>query len=435
MASVITTVDRGSPAERAGFAAGETLVSVNGHGITDVLDYQFYTYEDRLKVVVEHGGNRRTVPVEKQVGEPLGLGFETYLIDEQKSCFNKCIFCFIDQNPKGMRDTIYFKDDDARLSFLVGNYISLTNLSDDEAQRVIDMRFSPINISVHTTDPALRDLMLGNRFGGSSLRHLWRFVEAGLDIKTQIVVCPGVNDGQQLKKTIADLSGAYPAVSSIAVVPVGISRHRDGLYPLQPMNEQCAREVLATIDAARLANQTKHGAPLVYAADELYVKAGQEMPAPDYYDAYEQLENGVGLMALLEEQVQEELEYGEHPCAADCTFTIATGVDAAPFMEKMLDYCRGKWHNLNCTVVPIQNDFYGRTVTVAGLVTGGDIIAQLKGKDIGSVLLLPICMLRHQEDVFLDGITIKQAEQQLGVKIVACEIDGAELVKTLAGAQ
>ena len=431
MASLITTVDKGSPAHKAKLQAGETLLTINGHKITDVLDYQFYSYESKLELELTADGKQHRVSIQKQVGEPLGLGFETYLIDEQKSCFNKCIFCFIDQNPKGMRETIYFKDDDARLSFLVGNYISLTNLSDEEAQRVITMRFSPINISVHTTDPALRDLMLGNRFGGSSLRHLWRFIEAGLDVKTQIVVCPGINDGDQLRKTIGELSGAYPSVSSIAVVPVGLSKHREGLYPLQPMDAQCAKACIAIIDEFRAKNTKDHGTALVYAADELYLKACLPIPAPEYYDAYEQLENGVGLMALFEEQVLEELEYADKGAKPQKTFTLATGVDAAPFMEKMLDYCRGKWHNLDCTVVPIQNDFYGRTVTVAGLVTGGDIIAQLKGKQLGDVLLLPICMLRHKENVFLDGVTLEEVEQALSVKVIACEIDGAEFVADL----
>ena len=430
MSAQIISVDNGSFAERAGIKAGDILLSVNSHRIEDVFDYQFYTYDNTLDIEIEREGKKLHFNIKKSDGEYIGLNFETYLMDEQKSCYNKCIFCFIDQNPKGMRETIYFKDDDARLSFLVGNYISLTNLSDKDAERIVKMHFSPLNISVHTTDPELRKLMLGNRFAGDALRHLKTFADAGLEIKTQIVVCPGVNDGENLKKTLADLSDLYPSVVSIACVPVGLSRHREGLYPLTPMDEKCARECIEITDSFRKENEEKHGEALVHASDEFYIKAKMPFPDMEYYADFEQLDNGVGLMPLFEDQVRDELNYEEN--IPQTPFTVVTGMDAAPFMEKMLDYCRNKWHNLECNTVGIVNDFYGENVTVAGLVTGRDIIAQLKNAPHHKNVLIPVVMLRHGETVFLDDVTIEEIENELDIKITVCEIDGMQFVNTLA---
>ena len=430
MSAQIISVDNGSFAERAGIKAGDILLSVNSHRIEDVFDYQFYTYDNTLDIEIEREGKKLHFNIKKSDGEYIGLNFETYLMDEQKSCYNKCIFCFIDQNPKGMRETIYFKDDDARLSFLVGNYISLTNLSDKDAERIVKMHFSPLNISVHTTDPELRKLMLGNRFAGDALRHLKTFADAGLEIKTQIVVCPGVNDGENLKKTLADLSDLYPSVVSIACVPVGLSKHREGLYPLTPMDEKCARACIEIIDSFRKENEEKHGEALVHASDEFYIKAKMPFPDMEYYADFEQLDNGVGLMPLFEDQVRDELNYEEN--IPQTPFTVVTGMDAAPFMEKMLDYCRNKWHNLECNTVGIVNDFYGENVTVAGLVTGRDIIAQLKNAPHHKNVLIPVVMLRHGETVFLDDVTIEEIENELDIKITVCEIDGMQFVNTLA---
>ena len=430
MSAQIISVDNGSFAERAGIKAGDILLSVNSHRIEDVFDYQFYTYDNTLDIEIEREGKKLHFNIKKSDGEYIGLNFETYLMDEQKSCYNKCIFCFIDQNPKGMRETIYFKDDDARLSFLVGNYISLTNLSDKDAERIVKMHFSPLNISVHTTDPELRKLMLGNRFAGDALRHLKTFADAGLEIKTQIVVCPGVNDGENLKKTLSDLSDLYPSVVSIACVPVGLSKHREGLYPLTPMDEKCARECIEIIDYFRKENEEKHGEALVHASDEFYIKAKMPFPDMEYYADFEQLDNGVGLMPLFEDQVRDELNYEEN--IPQTPFTVVTGMDAAPFIEKMLDYCRNKWHNLECNTVGIVNDFYGENVTVAGLVTGRDIIAQLKNAPHHKNVLIPVVMLRHGETVFLDDVTIEEIENELDIKITVCEIDGMQFVNTLA---
>lgn len=430
MSAKIISVDSGSYAEKAGLKPGDILMSVNGHTIEDVFDYQFYTYDDVLDIKIKRDEEQVSFNIKKGEGEYIGLNFDTYLMDEQKSCYNKCIFCFIDQNPKGMRDTIYFKDDDARLSFLVGNYISLTNISDKDAERIIKMRFSPLNISVHTTDKELRKLMLGNRFAGDALRHLKTFSEAGLDIKTQIVVCPGINDGEHLKKTLRDLSALYPSVSSIACVPVGLTKHREGLYPIEPMDEKCAWQCIEIIDAFRKENEEKYGEALVHASDEFYIKAHMDFPDVDYYMDFEQLENGVGLMPLFKEQVLEQLEC--ETGVPKTPFTVVTGVDGAPFMEKMLDYCRDKWHNLKCNTVGIRNDFYGENVTVAGLVTGKDILKQLKEVPHHKNVLLPVVMLRHMEDVFLDDVTVEDLEKELDIKITVCETDGMRFVNTLA---
>lgn len=430
MGAQIISVDKGSIGEKKGFKAKDILLKVNGKDINDVFDYQFYTYDSRLLVELQRENRHITININKNDGDYLGLNFETYLMDEQKSCYNKCVFCFIDQNPKGMRETVYFKDDDARLSFLVGNYISLTNISDKDAERIVKMHFSPLNISVHTTDRELRKLMLGNRFAGDALRHLETFSKAGLELKTQIVVCPGINDGANLKKTIGELSDMYPSLTSIACVPVGLTRHRDGLYPLVPMNAECARETISIIDEFRRKNTEKYGLPLVHGADELYIKAGLPMPPPQYYDDFEQLENGVGLMALFEEQVKEELMYEKEIKAEP--FTVITGTDAHVFMEKMLDYCRNKWHNLSCNVIGIKNEFFGENVTVAGLTVGEDIVKKLKGEDYHKNIILPAVMLRHKENVFLDDMTLEELENKLGAKITVCEIDGGEFVRTIA---
>lgn len=431
MPAKIKNIDSGSTAERIGLRAGDVLCSINGKAVSDVLDYQFYSYDSAIDLGITRGSEKLLFSVKKSEGEPLGIDFESYLMDEQKSCANKCIFCFIDQLPCGMRDTLYFKDDDARLSFLIGNYITMTNLSERDVERIIKMRVSPLNISVHTTEPDLRTFMLGNRRGGDSLKHLDAFVRARLDIKAQIVVCPGVNDGEHLKKTLSDLSLMAPSVSSVAIVPVGITKHRAGLCELNGMDKNCAREVLDIIDAARAENMARHGEPLVYASDEIYLKADLPIPSPAYYDSYDQLENGIGLMSLLREEVEDALP--DFDLSGSAPFTIATGTDAAPYIKKLLDYIATKWHNLSYEVIAVKNDFFGHTVSVAGLLTGGDIISQLSGKIHGKRLILPICMLRHKENVFLDDTTVSDIENALGVRVLTCAVDGAQFLSTIGG--
>ncbi len=432
MPAVITHIKRHSPARAAGVQAGEALVAINGRRIQDVLDYQFYSYDAVLSLTLERDGRRREVSILKQEGEELGLDFETYLMDAQKGCGNKCIFCFIDQLPRGMRKSLYFKDDDARLSFLLGNYISMTNLSESDVRRIIQMRISPLNISVHTTDPALRAYMLGNPRGGQSLRYLRDFAEAGLTLQCQIVVCPGFNDGEQLERTLGDLAQLYPAVSCISVVPVGLTRHREGLTPLEPVDAVKAKEIIAVVDAARARNIAQLGDAQCCAADELYLKAGMELPPAEYYGDYSQLENGVGLLSLFESEVRMALE--EESGGSVEPFAVATGFAAAAFIRRMIDLVAEKCdNNLQCQVFPVRNDFFGPAVDVAGLVTGGDMIRQLSGKITAKRLLLPQSMLRHGETVFLDDVSIADVERELGVRVCPVESDGALFVQAVLG--
>ncbi len=432
MSAVVTGVKRHSAAFNAGIRPGETLLTVNGKTIRDVLDYQFYTYDAELTVEVCGGGQTRSLFIRKAEGEELGLDFETYLMDEQKSCGNKCIFCFIDQLPCGMRKTLYFKDDDARLSFLMGNYISMTNLSQADVERIIKMRISPLNISVHTTNPELRSRMLGNRRGGQSLECLYRFAGAGLQLQCQIVVCPGWNDGEALRSTLRDLAGLFPSVGCISVVPVGLTRHRQGLEPLEPVNEQRARDILRIVDEAREQNLRDFGDPQCYAADELYLKAHMPLPSEEYYQDYSQLENGVGLMSLFESELREALEEKESLGAQVQPFAVATGKAAAPFMRRMIDLIAQKCDNdFQYEVFAVENEFFGTGVDVAGLVTGGDIIRQLAGNISAGRLFIPQNMLRHGETVFLDDVSLPELEQALGVHVIAVEPDGRAFLQAV----
>ncbi len=431
MAPQITRIDKGSAAHTYGIRPGDRLVSIDGHMIRDVLDYKFYGYDSRVKLVLERDGQPLELEIEKAEGEDLGLDFETYLMDRQKGCANKCVFCFIDQLPRGMRQSLYFKDDDARLSFLMGNYITLTNLSDADVQRIIQMRLSPLNVSVHTTDPELRKLMLGNLRGGESLRHLYALAEAGIKLKTQIVCCPGLNDGAQLQKTLADLSGLYPSVESIAVVPVGITRCREGLYPLTPMDKEKALAVVEIVEGQRKENLKKHGCAIVCGADELYLKAGLTLPEPDYYEGYSQLENGVGLMALFEEELRAALMVEEEHIPAPSPCAVVCGKAAEAFMRQMVNLIREKCPELDCPVFGVENDFFGHTVDVTGLVTGQDIAKQLAGKVSGRRLLVPAVMLRDGQDVFLDDATPAELEEALNAKLIKTEIDGGIFLDTI----
>lgn len=423
MAAEIIGVDKGSPAERAGIRMGDILLSVNGHRVRDVLDYRFYAYDPRLSLMVDRGGEKLTANIHKGEGEELGLNFETYLIDDQKNCSNRCVFCFVDQLPRGMRSTLYVKDDDARLSFLMGNYISLTNLSEEDVDRMIRMRLMPINVSVHATNPALRTLMLGNKRGGESLDYLYRFAEAGLSLNTQIVVCPGLNDGAELERSLRELSALYPSVQSVAVVPVGLSRHRDGLYPLTPVSRDNARDILRIIDERRAKNLEEHGTALCQAADELFLKAGLPVPGEEYYEGYPQLENGVGMMRSMQEELVWALE--QYPVLpAPAPFTVATGKAAETFIREMIDLVGQKCDNLECLVQGVENRFFGEMVDVAGLLTGGDVIAALSGRLTGDRLLIPRNMLKQDERLFLDGVSLEQMEGELGCRVQVVELSG-----------
>lgn len=428
MASLIVSVDAGSPAERAGLKAGETLLQIDGTAIRDVLDYKFYSYDAALtlQVMEADGKTLREVRVRKREGEPLGLNFEHYLMDGMKQCSNKCVFCFIDQLPRGMRKTLYVKDDDARMSFLMGNYISMTNLSEADVDRILRMHISPVNISVQTTNPELRVKMLRNPRAGEALKIMDRFAEGGITMNCQLVVCKGLNDGEELKRSLRDLTALYPAVNTISVVPFGMTRHRERLYPLEPTDKAAAEAILDIVEPFADECLRELGTRLVWCGDELYLKAERPLPDTEYYEDFTQFENGIGMLPLFMEEFRLALPDYEGRTARP--FTIATGAAAAPSMAVLLDEAAAKCDNLNGKVVEIRNDFFGHRVSVAGLIAGQDLIAQLKGRELGERVLISANMLRDGGDVFLDDYTPQQVAEAIGVPLVPVEIDGADLL-------
>lgn len=427
MASKIISVDPNSPAERAGIVAGETLLMIDGAAVRDVLDYKFYGYDAKLSLeLLSEAGEQRTVVIHKREGEPLGLNFEHYLMDKMKRCSNKCVFCFIDQMPKGMRETLYVKDDDARMSFLLGNYITMTNLSEEDVQRVLRMHISPINISVQTTNPELRIKMLQNPKAGESLKLLPRFAEGGISMNCQLVICEGMNDGDELRRSLHDLEALYPAVTSISVVPFGMTQHREGLYPLQPTTKQGAAEMLDIVEEFAEKCLEKHGTRLAWCGDEVYLKAGRPLPHADYYEDFTQFENGIGMLALFAEEFR--LALPDYAGRTSRPFCIATGQAAVSTMDTLIDEASKVCDNLSGNIYAIENVFFGTGVTVAGLITGRDLLAQLEGKELGERVLISANMLRDSGDVFLDDLTLSDVSHQLGVPVVPVEIDGADLL-------
>ena len=431
MSTVIASVDHRSPAQRAGIRPGEKLLTINGHEIVDVLDYRFYGYDAKCRLeLLEPNGSVRNVQIKKEEGLDLGLNFDTYLMDEMRCCANHCVFCFVDQMPPGMRQTLYFKDDDARLSFLQGNYITLTNLTEREAQRIIDLRISPINVSVHTTDPQLHCTMLGNKDAARSLDYIRAFCQAGIVMNGQIVVCPGWNDGDQLRRTLRDLTEME--FSSCSLVPVGITKYRKGLARLKPVDAQCAAEILDIAEEFGQENLRRFGTRRFFCADELFLRAGRALPGEDYYEGYRQLENGVGMLRSLESDLLRAMELLDTP-PIPSPFTIATGRAAEGFMRHLLNLVRQRCPQVQGKVVGIDNDFFGHTIDVAGLLTGQDLAAQLKAhKPLGRVLI-PLHMLRHGEDVFLDDWTVPQLSQALGAPVQVVGIDGYDLCDAVFG--
>lgn len=430
--TVITAVDMASPAEKAGVRAGEKLVSVNAHPIVDVLDYKFYTYDPVLTLELEQGGKKRSVKVKKAEGQELGLNFETYMMDAPRSCANRCIFCFVDQLPKGLRDSLYFKDDDDRLSFLMGNYITLTNLSDREAQRIMDLHISPINISVHATDPELRSMLLGHKQGGRGIEIMKRFARKGITMNCQIVACPGINDGAALEKTLRDLREMHPGVNSISVVPVGLTCHREGLYPLKPYTVAEAGAVVDLVEKFAQESLETLGTRLAWCSDEFYLQAERAIPGDEYFEDYTQLENGVGMLRLLRTEFDSAIKLQDETEGEP--FSTACGVAAAPFLQEIVDIAAAKCHTKG-VVYPIVNHFFGETITVSGLITGRDLMEQLKGKELGKRLLIPVNMLRHGQDVFLDDVTLAEVSQTLGVPVIAVNQDGFDLCDAIFGGE
>ena len=432
MPVLIKGTEEGSIARRYDIAPGTVLISINGHDINDVLDFRFYESNREVEMLLEKGGEKRKLKIKKDEYESLGLCFETYLMDKQKSCKNKCMFCFIDQLPKGMRESLYFKDDDSRLSFLFGNYITLTNLTQHDIDRIIEMHISPVNVSVHTMEPELRVKMMANPNAGRSLDMLRQLAANGISINCQLVLCPQINDGEHLEYSLKELVSLGEAVRSIALVPVGLTNHRDGLYPLRLHTAVEAEKIVDT--AERFAQQCleKFGRRMIHAADELYIRAGRELPDEEYYEEFEQLENGVGLVTLLRSEFSGAVrtEDGDERTRK---VTIATGVSAAPIISEMLEKELKKWKNVQCEVVPIVNHFFGETITVAGLVTGGDLIEQLRGRELGDELLIPRVMLRHEGDMFLDDITLEQVKTELDINVRTVENDGFELLDAVLG--
>lgn len=437
MAVRITSVEPGSPARRARIHKGDTLISINGNAITDVLDYRFYMTDEHLEILLcDQEKKLRTVVVEKDEYDDLGLEFETYLMDRQMGCKNACIFCFVDQTPPGMRKSLYFKDDDTRMSFLFGNYTTLTNLKEGDIQRIIKMHISPINISIQTMNPALRVQMMKNPFAGESLKFVRMLTEGGIKINTQIVLCPGYNDGEQLEYSLSELAKLGPNVQSIAVVPVGLTRYREKLTPLRGFFPQEAVEVVKTMERWGEYFCKEYGTRTAYASDEFYILAGKDFPPYEFYEDFAQLENGVGMMTLMQHdfaQALKEAQLEQSPAAHRCT--IATGQLAYPMMQDFAERVQQAFPQVQVQVKKIRNDFWGPTITVAGLITGQDLLAQLEGLDLGSELLIPANMLRHEQDRFLDDLTLEQVQETLSVPALPVENDAFELLARMLGSR
>jgi len=428
---LITGVEGGSPAARAGLRAGQTLLLASGHPIRDVLDYRFYTYDALLTLTVaDADGVQRAVPIRKREGEDVGLDFETGLMDDQRACENQCLFCFVDQLPPGLRRSLYFKDDDARLSFLLGQYITLTNLSPDEFERIQTQRISPLNISVHATDPALRMRLLGHPEAGHCLSMMQMLAGKGIEMHAQAVICPGINDGEALCRTLGDLVALYPAVRSISVVPVGLTCWREGLYPLVPFDRALARDVLEIVETCAAHNRMEYGCGVVYASDEFYLLAERSLPDELDYDGYPQLENGVGLITSFAAEFRDALNDVPKDAVAS-PFTIATGVSAAPLLRELLAELAELVPGLTYDVLTVRNRLFGDTVTVAGLLCGRDITDALCGHVTGQRVLISASMLRHGGDVFLDDLTPEDVSRAVGAAVVPVPSDGAAFLRAV----
>ena len=423
----IRSVDPGSIADELGLEPGDRLISIDGHDPEDIFDYEYYLENESVVVLAEKAdGEEWELDIENDY-QDLGLTFENGLMSEYRSCTNKCVFCFIDQMPPGMRDTLYFKDDDSRLSFLQGNYITLTNMKKKDIDRIIQFKLSPINISVHTTNPELRCMMLNNRFAGKSLKYIDRLYEAQTPMNGQIVLCRGLNDGEELERTIGDLSRYIPYMESVSVVPVGLTKFRDGLYPLKPFTAEDAARTIDRIERWQKKLYAERGTHFVHASDEFYILAGRPLPEAERYDGYPQLENGVGMVRLMTEEVHEALAKLSGDQETE-ELSVATGLLAAKYLQGFLDEIAEKFPNRKVHLYPVVNEFFGEMITVSGLITGRDLISQLSGKPLGSRLLLPVNMFRSGEEVLLDDVTRQQVENALQVPVNIVKSSGQDFV-------
>jgi putative radical SAM enzyme (TIGR03279 family) len=430
---IIDRIIPGSIAEELDIAPGDILCSVNGKEIGDVFDYHYLIHDEYLLVLIRKpDGEEWELEIEKDYDEDLGIEFENGLMDDYRSCSNKCIFCFIDQMPKGMRDTLYFKDDDSRLSFLQGNYVTLTNMSDHDLDRIIAYKLAPINISVQTTNPALRCMMLHNRFAGDALKKIDKLYQAGIEMNGQIVLCKGVNDGAELERSIRDLTKYLPYMESVSVVPVGLSKFREGLYPLEPFTKEDAIAVLDLIDRWQQVCMESHGTHFIHASDEWYLLAERELPPEEQYDGYLQLENGVGMLRLLNDEFHEALNDAcKNNTVTDTephAISLATGLLAAPFIKKLAAEFMEHFPQYDIRVYPIRNDFFGERITVSGLLTGQDLVAQLTGQMLGERLLLPCNMFKSGEEILLDDMTRAELEKTLQVQVCIVKSSGQDLL-------
>ena len=431
---IVKSIMPGSIAEELGIEPGDKLLSIDGQEIEDIFDYQFYVEDEEIVLLIEkQDGEQWELEIEKDADEQLGIEFGQGLMDEYRSCRNKCMFCFIDQMPEGMRDTLYFKDDDSRLSFLQGNYVTLTNMSDHDIERIIRYRLEPINISFQTTNPQLRCKMLHNRFAGDALKKVDRLFEGGIEMNGQIVLCKGENDGAELERSIKDLTAYIPLLRSVSVVPVGLTKFRDGLYHLEPFTKEDAKEVLSVIHKWQDRIYEQYGIHFIHAGDEWYLLAEKELPAEETYDGYLQLENGVGMIRLMLEEFEDALARLEEPEALENrilkgTYSSVTGQIAYPYIRRMADRLMERFPEVKIQVFPIRNDFFGERITVTGLLTGQDIIAQLKGRDLGEILYLPENILRSGERVLLDDITVEDLAGALQVKTDIVKSSGYDFV-------
>ncbi len=428
---MIKKIEEGSIAQELGLVPGDWLLAINGQQIRDIFDYQYEIQEGYVELLIEKtDGEQWLYEVEKDCEEELGAVFESGLMDEYHSCSNRCCFCFIDQMPPGMRETLYFKDDDSRLSFLQGNYITLTNMDRQELERVARYHFSPINVSVHTIDPELRCRMLHNRFAGDIMDKLHFLAQAGIEMNGQVVLCRGINDGAVLEQTVDGLAGLWPHMRSLSVVPVGLTRYRDGLEPLEPFGKKEAEVLLDAVGVWQERLRKETGVGFIYASDEWYLLAGRPLPSQEMYDGYPQLENGVGMLRLLEEELAEalwEMEGDEREiCGA-----VATGLLAAPFLENYMERIQERFPRVRIRVYPIENRFFGDSITVSGLLTGQDIWEQLKERDLGEKLLLPCNMLRSGEEVFLDDWTVSELERRLKIPVSVVDPSGEDLIQAV----